>query len=95
MFRERCVLRDADGPAHKEPSRLSEPVIKLHGVWKIFGRRTTAASSRRSGPRCVSPVHTALDAAVAEAYGWPEGIADEEALGELLALNDGCNVQQT
>ena len=38
-------------------------------------------------PQWLADAHAALDAAVAEAYGWPEGIADEEALGELLALN--------
>ena len=45
-------------------------------------------------PQWLADAHAALDAAVAEAYGWPEGIADEEALGELLALNAGCKVQQ-
>ena len=38
-------------------------------------------------PQWLADAHAALDAAVAEAYGWPEGIADEEALRELLALN--------
>ena len=45
-------------------------------------------------PQWLADAHAALDAAVAEAYGWPEGIADEEALRELLALNAGCKVQQ-
>ena len=31
--------------------------------------------------------YTALDAAVAAAYGWPADISDEEALRELLELN--------
>ena len=31
--------------------------------------------------------HAALDSAVASAYGWPENISDEEALGELLRMN--------
>ena len=38
-------------------------------------------------PQWLADAHAALDAAVAEAYGWPEGITDEEALRELLALN--------
>ena len=31
--------------------------------------------------------HTALDRAVYAAYGWPEGIGDEEILKNLLTLN--------
>ena len=38
-------------------------------------------------PQWLADAHAALDAAVAEAYGWPADVADEEALGELLALN--------
>ena len=38
-------------------------------------------------PQWLADAHAALDAAVAEAYGWPADVADEEALRELLALN--------
>jgi hypothetical protein len=31
--------------------------------------------------------HARLDAAVFAAYGWPEDVADEEILRNLLALN--------
>ena len=40
-------------------------------------------------PQWLADAHAALDAAVAEAYGWPKDVTDEEALGELLALNAG------
>jgi hypothetical protein len=30
--------------------------------------------------------HKALDAAVAQAYGWPDGLSDEEILSRLLAF---------
>ena len=40
-------------------------------------------------PQWLADAHAALDAAVAEAYGWPKEVTDEEALGELLALNLG------
>jgi SAM-dependent methyltransferase len=33
--------------------------------------------------------HDAVDAAVAEAYGWPAGLSDEDALARLVALNAG------
>ena len=32
-------------------------------------------------------LHDRLDAAVLRAYGWPEGISDEEILARLVALN--------
>src|SRR3546814_7156800 len=32
-------------------------------------------------------IHADLDAAVAEAYGWPADLADEEILERLVALN--------
>ena len=42
------------------------------------------APTRRYGP---ANAHAALDGAVFAAYGWPEGIGDEEMLKNLLALN--------
>ena len=44
-------------------------------------------------PQWLANAHASLDAAVAAAYGWPAEISDDEALGELLALNlsDGRN----
>jgi type II restriction/modification system DNA methylase subunit YeeA len=38
-------------------------------------------------PAWLDNAHGDLDAAVAAAYGWPADIAEEEALGRLLALN--------
>ena len=32
-------------------------------------------------------IHTALDNAVLEAYGWPRNLSDEQILERLLALN--------
>ena len=40
-------------------------------------------------PQWLADAHTALDSAVAEAYGWNTGISEDEALRELLALNLG------
>ena len=56
-----------------------------------FDRAAFDQSTRRS----VSPaeieelddIHRALDAAVLRAYGWPEGLSDEQILERLLALN--------
>jgi type II restriction/modification system DNA methylase subunit YeeA len=38
-------------------------------------------------PTWLDDAHKALDAAVAKAYGWPDGLSDEEILTRLLALN--------
>ena len=38
-------------------------------------------------PQWLADAHVALDAAVAAAYGWDADISEEDALGELLALN--------
>lgn len=38
-------------------------------------------------PTWLDNAHRELDAAVAAAYGWPEDIADDDALARLLALN--------
>ena len=40
-------------------------------------------------PQWLDDAHRALDTAVAVAYGWDAGISEDEALGELLALNLG------
>jgi hypothetical protein len=38
-------------------------------------------------PAWLDNAHRELDTAVANAYGWPADIAEEEALARLLALN--------
>ena len=54
---------------------------------------TTALKTRtltnlyNARPQWLANAHSALDAAVATAYGWPADISDDDALAELLALN--------
>ncbi len=38
-------------------------------------------------PQWLADAHAALDAVVAEAYAWDAGIAEEDALAQLLLLN--------
>lgn len=38
-------------------------------------------------PTWLALAHEKLDAAVAEAYGWPADLSEEEILARLLALN--------
>ncbi len=53
---------------------------------KLVQKRTlTNLYNKR--PQWLRDCHDALDAAVADAYGWPANISDDEALSELLKLN--------
>ncbi len=52
---------------------------------ELKGRTLTNLYNER--PQWLANAHAALDAAVAAAYGWPDDIPAEDALGRLLALN--------
>ena len=51
----------------------------------LKGRTLTKLYNAR--PQWLANAHDALDAAVAAAYGWDAGISEDDALAELLALN--------
>ena len=77
-----------DEPVPGYPKR---PVPRDETAAKALKTRTlTALYNAR--PRWLADAHAALDAAVAAAYGWPEDIADDDALGALLALNSGDRI---
>ncbi len=50
-------------------------------------KQRTLTKLYNARPQWLLDVHAQLDAAVAAAYGWPADISTEEALHELLALN--------
>ena len=52
-------------------------------------RKRTLTNLYNARPQWLADAHSALDAAVAAAYGWPSDISDDDALRELLALNGG------
>ena len=52
-------------------------------------KKRTLTNLYNARPQWLVDAHAALDAAVADAYGWPADINDEDALRELLALNRG------
>ena len=52
---------------------------------KLKERTLTNLYNKR--PQWLADAHAALDRAVAAAYGWPQDIAIDDALGRLLALN--------
>ena len=51
----------------------------------LKGRTLTKLYNAR--PQWLADAHAALDEAVAAAYGWDAGISEDDALAELLALN--------
>ena len=50
-------------------------------------RARTLTNPYNARPQWLADAHAALDAAVAVAYGWDTGIAADDALRELLAMN--------
>ena len=74
-----------DEPVPGYPKR---PVPRDEDAAKPLKKRTLT-NLYNDRPQWLADAHTALDAAVAEAYRWPADISDDDALGELLALNGG------
>ena len=72
-----------DEPVPGYPKR---PVPRSEDAAKAL-RKRTLTNLYNGRPQWLADAHTALDAAVAAAYGWPADIADDDALGELLTLN--------
>lgn len=50
-------------------------------------KKRTLTNLYNKRPAWLTGLHNRLDAAVAAAYGWPEDISEEEALSQLLKLN--------
>ncbi len=53
----------------------------------IILKRRTMTKLYNERPAWLLNAHRILDAAVADAYGWPADLSDDEVLGRLLALN--------
>ncbi|MDE0110202.1 MAG: class I SAM-dependent DNA methyltransferase [Bryobacterales bacterium] len=74
-----------DEPVPGFPKR---PVARDGDAAKALKKRTLT-NLYNARPQWLADAHDALDAAVAAAYGWPANIDDDDALGELLAMNRG------
>ena len=84
--------------AHRKRQQAAHPVLTLTGLYNVLARlRTGEALSAKDKTTheqgllsVLATLHAELDAAVFEAYGWPDlqGRADtEEILARLVALN--------
>ncbi len=79
--------RDAIASAAAELNRLRENWLNPADVGTAELRRRTLTNLYNQRPTWLANVHDALDAAVADAYGWPADLDDQQLLGQLLALN--------
>ena len=61
---------------------LGEPALTTEQL-----RRRTLTNLYNESPTWLRNAHAKLDAAVADAYGWPNDLSDEQILERLLALN--------
>ena len=68
------------------PGYPKRPVARDAAAAKELKARTLT-NLYNARPQWLANAHAALDAAVAVAYGWDEGISEDEALQELLASN--------
>ena len=81
--------RDAIAAAAAELNRLREGWLNPEGIGISAAelRRRTLTNLYNQRPTWLANAHAALDAAVAQAYGWPADLADAELLERLLGLN--------
>ena len=68
-------------------NRLREGWLNPAGLSAAELRRRTLTNLYNQRPTWLDNAHRTLDAAVADAYGWPADLADGEILERLLALN--------
>ena len=79
--------REAIGEIAAELNRLREGWLNPDGIGATELRRRTLTNLYNKRPTWLNNIHTTLDAAVAEAYGWPHDLSSEGVLERLLALN--------
>ena len=79
--------RQAIGTAAAELNSLREGWLNPPGISVAELRKRTLTNLYNQRPTWLDNAHASLDAAVADAYGWPGDLAEEEVLEQLLALN--------
>jgi type II restriction/modification system DNA methylase subunit YeeA len=73
--------------AGEQPRRYPDRILPKNAEAAVKLKERTLTNLYNQRPRWLADAHYALDHAVAAAYGWPEDISTEDALGRLLALN--------
>ena len=80
---------------HRQRVQSQYPDVTITGMYNLLeklrtGQRLTDADRTYNDKALVSTlkqIHDELDAAVLDAYGWPQNISNEEILERLVALN--------
>lgn len=91
--RIRDLAEELDGLRKRQ--QALHPDLTLTGMYNVLealraGRELNVeekAINAKGLATTLKDLHDRLDAAVAEAYGWPAGLADEDILARLVALN--------
>lgn len=94
--RIRAIAEELD--AHRKRVLEAHPHLTLTGLYKVLERlRAGVAPADLEMPErrifddglvlILKELHDRLDVAVADAYGWPVDLSDEEILARLVALN--------
>jgi hypothetical protein len=81
--------------AHRTARKALHPGLGMTGMYNVLealrqGRELTAKEKTIHEHGLVTvlrELHDELDAAVADAYGWPTDLSDEEILARIVALN--------
>ena len=79
--------REAIGAAAAELNALREGWLSPTGISAAELRKRTLTNLYNQRPTWLDNIHARLDAAAADAYGWPADLTDTEILERLLALN--------
>jgi hypothetical protein len=92
----RSIAEELD--AHHKRRQAEHPELTLTGMYNVVealrkGTRPEALEAKGKAifdkglVLILKELHERLDAAVLRAYGWPDGLSDEEILARLVALN--------
>jgi hypothetical protein len=90
------IAEDLD--AHRKTVLAAHPSLTLTGLYNVLEKLKTGAApdALEDADRRIfddglvlilKELHEKLDAAVADAYGWPQNLSDDEILSRLVALN--------
>jgi SAM-dependent methyltransferase len=81
--------------AHRKARQAAHPEITLTQMYNVLEKLKAGAALNADDERVrddalvliLKELHEELDAAVAQAYGWPAALPEEEVLSRLVALN--------
>ena len=89
----RAIAEDLD--AHRKRQQAAHPGLTLTGMYNVLAKLRSGealtvkdqAIHQQGLCSVLKDLHDRLDAAVADAYGWPVDLPDDELLTRLVALN--------